>query len=106
LTRAARRLRIDALWPILRWLLLRVARLPPDPDRRLLPRLVRRRPARGRAPPGGDGLLTAVTTVGGAVYAATTLVAFSLDEAIYTMSDDTYNHAVYPGLIHAANDAG
>jgi hypothetical protein len=54
----------------------------------------------------GDGLLTAVTTVGGAVYAATTLVAFSLDEAIYTMSDDTYNHAVYPGLIHAANDAG
>jgi hypothetical protein len=54
----------------------------------------------------GDGLLTAVTTVGGAVYAATTLVGFSLDEAIYTMSDDTYNHAVYPGLIHAANDAG
>jgi hypothetical protein len=54
----------------------------------------------------GDGLLTAVTTVGGAVYAATTLVGFSLDEAIYTMSDDTYNHTVYPGLIHAANDAG
>ena len=54
----------------------------------------------------GDGLLTTVTTVGGAVYAATTLVAFSLDEAIYTMNDDTYKHTVYPGLIHAANDSG
>ena len=54
----------------------------------------------------GDGLLTTVTTVGGAVYAATTLVGFSLDEAIYTMSDDTYKHTVYPGLIHAANDSG
>ena len=54
----------------------------------------------------GDGLLTTVTTVGGAIYAATTLVGFSLQEAIYTMSDDTYNHTVYPGLIHAANDAG
>ena len=54
----------------------------------------------------GDGQLTTVTTVGGAVYAATTLVGFSLDEAIYTMSDDTYKHTVYPGLIHAANDAG
>jgi len=54
----------------------------------------------------GDGLLTGVTTAGGAAYAATTLVAFSIDEAIYTMSDDTYRHTVYPGLIHAANDAG
>lgn len=54
----------------------------------------------------GDGLLATVTTVGGAVYAAATLVGISLEEAIFTMSDDTYRHTVYPGLIHAANDAG
>jgi hypothetical protein len=54
----------------------------------------------------GDGVLTTVATIGGAVYGALTLVAFSLDEAIYTMSDDTYRHEVYPGLIHAANDGG
>ena len=54
----------------------------------------------------GDGLLATVTTVGGAVYATTTLVAFAIEDAIYTMSDDTYRHTVYPGLIHAANDSG
>ena len=52
----------------------------------------------------GDGVLGMVTTVGGAVYAALTLTAFSVDAGIKTMSDDTYNHAVYPGLIHAADD--
>jgi hypothetical protein len=52
----------------------------------------------------GDGLLTAATTIGGAVYAAMTLAAFSIDTAIKTMSDDTYHHTVYPGLIHAADD--
>ena len=54
----------------------------------------------------GDGLLVTVTTIGGSVYAALTLAAFSVDEGIYTMSDDTYRHEVYPGLIHAANDTG
>jgi hypothetical protein len=52
----------------------------------------------------GDGVLGMVTTVGGAVYAALTLVAFSVDAGVKTMSDDTYHHAVYPGLIHAADD--
>jgi len=52
----------------------------------------------------GDGVLGMVTTVGGAVYAALTLVAFSIDAGVKTMSDDTYHHAVYPGLIHAADD--
>ena len=54
----------------------------------------------------GDGLLATVTTAGGGVYAALTLVAFSVDTALKTMSDDTYRDEVYPELIHAADDAG
>jgi hypothetical protein len=54
----------------------------------------------------GDGTLAAVTAIGGGVYAALTLVSAALQDAIYTMSDDTFHHTVYPGLIHAANDAG
>ena len=53
-----------------------------------------------------DGLLTNVATVGGTVYAALTLAAISLETAIKTMSDDTFRHQVYPGLVHAADDAG
>jgi hypothetical protein len=54
----------------------------------------------------GDGLLATVTTVGGAAYAACTLAAFSIETAIKTMSDDTYQDEVFPGLIHAAGDIG
>jgi hypothetical protein len=54
----------------------------------------------------GDGFLTGLVTVGGAVYATTTLVGISLDNAIRTMSDDTFRDQVYPSLIHAAGDAG
>jgi hypothetical protein len=53
-----------------------------------------------------DGLLTTVVAIGGTVYAATTLVAISVSDAIRTMSDDTYRHQVFPELIHAADDAG
>jgi hypothetical protein len=52
-----------------------------------------------------DGSLSWLATAGGAVYAATTLVGFSLDMGIKTMSDDTYRHQVFPSLIHAADDA-
>lgn len=56
----------------------------------------------------GDGVLGMLTTVGGAVYAALALAAFSVDAGIRTMSDDTYkvngHHVVDPSLIHAAND--
>jgi hypothetical protein len=52
----------------------------------------------------GDGLLTTATTIGGAVYAAMTIAAFSVDVALKTMSDDTYHHTVYPELVHAGND--
>ena len=53
----------------------------------------------------GDGLLTTVTTIGGASYAALTLAAFALNDAVKTMSDDTYRHQVFPELIHLADDA-
>lgn len=52
----------------------------------------------------GDTLLVAAATVGGSVYAALTVAAFGMNAAVRTMSDDTYHHTVYPGLIHAAND--
>ena len=54
----------------------------------------------------GDGFLTALTTIGGAVYGALALAAISVYMGVKTMSDDTYNHTVYPGLIHAADDVG
>jgi len=54
---------------------------------------------------GGDGFLTGLTAIGGVVYAALALAALALNNGIRTMSDDTYHHQVFPGLIHAANDA-
>lgn len=53
-----------------------------------------------------DGVLPGVVSLGGGVYAAATLVAIGLEDGIRTMSDDTYQHRVYPELIHAADDAG
>lgn len=52
----------------------------------------------------GDGFLTTLTTVGGAVYATLALAAISLSAAIKTMSDDTFEDTVYPELIYAADD--
>jgi hypothetical protein len=54
---------------------------------------------------GRDGFLTAVTTIGGAIYATLAFAALALNAGIRTMSDDTFHHTVYPGLIHAADDA-
>jgi hypothetical protein len=54
----------------------------------------------------GDGFLTTVATIGGAIYAATSLTGISLETAVQTMSDDTFHDQVYPGLIHGARDAG
>jgi hypothetical protein len=54
---------------------------------------------------GEDGFLTALTTIGGAVYATLALGALAINDGIRTMSDDTYRDQVFPGLIHAANDA-
>jgi hypothetical protein len=54
----------------------------------------------------GEGILTAVVGIGGAVYAAVAFAAIALNSGIRTMSDDTYQHRVFPELIHAADDAG
>ena len=53
-----------------------------------------------------DGFLTALTMIGGVVYAALSLAGLAVNMGIRTMSDDTYRDEVYPSLIHAANDAG
>ena len=55
---------------------------------------------------GEDGFLTALTTIGGSVYATLAFAALAVNQGIRTMSDDTYHHQVFPGLIHAADDAG
>ena len=52
-----------------------------------------------------DGFLTGLATMGGVVYATLSLAALAVETGIRTMSDDTYHHQVYPGLIHAADDA-
>src|SRR6266487_4161318 len=54
---------------------------------------------------GEDGFLTALTTIGGAIYATLAFAALALNAGIRTMSDDTFHHTVFPGLIHAADDA-
>jgi hypothetical protein len=52
------------------------------------------------------GVLTSLITIGGTIYAALALTSIALWTAVATMSDDTYRDTVYPGIIHAANDAG
>jgi hypothetical protein len=51
-----------------------------------------------------DGLLTALTTMGGVVYATLGLAALAVETGIRTMSDDTYHHQVFPGIVHAGDD--
>jgi hypothetical protein len=53
---------------------------------------------------GEDGFLAGLVALGGGVYATLALAAFAVNVGIRTMSDDTYHHTVYPGLIHMADD--
>ena len=53
-----------------------------------------------------SGILATLAALGGGVYAAVALCAIALEAAVMTMSDDTYQHQVYPELIHAVGDAG
>jgi hypothetical protein len=51
---------------------------------------------------GGEGILT--TLVG--LYIAVAGAAVALTDGLRTMSDDTYQHRVFPELIHAADNVG
>ena len=54
---------------------------------------------------GNRSLLSTVVTVGGAATAAVLLCLIGITDGVRTMSDDTYHHQVYSGVIHAAGDA-
>jgi hypothetical protein len=49
--------------------------------------------------------LSSLVTIGGTVFVAAGLCQIGIAAGIKTMSDDTYHHQVYGGLIHAAGDA-
>jgi hypothetical protein len=54
----------------------------------------------------GEGtFLSTVVLVGGTVYVAVAMAGIAVADGIKTMSDDTYHHRVYSGVIHAAGDA-
>lgn len=52
-----------------------------------------------------EGILTGIVGFGGGIYAALALASAALSDGVRTMSDDTYQHRVFPELIHAADDA-
>jgi hypothetical protein len=60
--------------------------------------------AREQASPEGTFLST-VVLAGGTVFIAVAMAGIGLTDGIKTMSDDTFHHQVYAGVIHAANDA-
>jgi hypothetical protein len=49
--------------------------------------------------------LSTIVLVGGTVYIALAMAGIAVADGIKTMSDDTYQHQVYSGVIHAASDA-
>lgn len=57
------------------------------------------------AAPEQGTLLSTILLVGGTVYIAVAMAGIAVADGIRTMSDDTYHHAVYSGVIHAAGDA-
>ena len=53
----------------------------------------------------GGSFLSTMVTIGGAAFVAAGVCLIGLAAGIKTMSDDTYQHQVYSGVIHAAGDA-
>jgi hypothetical protein len=51
-----------------------------------------------------EGVLTTVVGIGGGIYIAVAAASVAVIDGIRTMSDDTYQHRVFPELIHAAGD--
>ena len=58
-----------------------------------------------QASPEQGTFLSTIVLVGGTVYVAVALAGIAIADGIRTMSDDTYQHRVYSGVIHAASDA-
>jgi hypothetical protein len=58
-----------------------------------------------QAAPEGGTFLSTIVLVGGTVYIAVAMAGIAIADGIRTMSDDTYQHQVYSGVIHAASDA-
>src|SRR5690349_6704944 len=58
-----------------------------------------------QAAPDQGTFLSTIVLAGGTIYIAVAMAAVALTDGIKTMSDDTYHHQVYSGVIHAANDA-
>lgn len=58
-----------------------------------------------QAAPEAGTLLSTIVLVGGTVYIAVAMAGIAVADGIRTMSDDTYHHQVYSGVIHAAGDA-
>jgi len=57
------------------------------------------------AAPEQGTFLSTIVLIGGTVYVAVAMVGIAVAGGIKTMSDDTYHHQVYSGVIHAAGDA-
>ena len=53
----------------------------------------------------GASFLTTLVGIGGTVFVAAGVCQIGIAAGVKTMSDDTYHHQVYSGLIHAAGDA-
>jgi hypothetical protein len=49
--------------------------------------------------------LSTTVLAGGTVFIAVAMAAMGLTDGVKTMSDDTFHHQVFSGVIHAANDA-
>lgn len=58
-----------------------------------------------RTDPSGGTFLSTVVALGGGVFAAAAVVVVGSTDGLKTMSDDTYRHTVYSGVIHGAGDA-
>jgi hypothetical protein len=58
-----------------------------------------------RAAPEEGTFLSTIVLAGGTIYIAVAMAGIAVTDGIKTMSDDTYHHQVYSGVIHAANDA-
>lgn len=52
----------------------------------------------------GESMLGYLVTIGGTAYGAVTLVVLGEAVGVRTMSDDTFQHAVFPEIVHANGD--